>query len=49
MDIVAAGFPRPARVLLGGSPAIEAWARQIGAAYAKNALGAVRAAERLIS
>lgn len=38
-----------ARVLVGGAPATEEWARSIGAAYAENAMRAVQVAERLVA
>jgi len=43
----AAGLAPKIRVLVGGAPASEAWAAEIGAAYAENALRAVAAAEAL--
>jgi len=46
--VVAAGFARPVRVLVGGAPTTPAWAAEIGAAHAENAMRAVRAAERLL-
>jgi len=45
--IEAAGLAPEVRVLVGGAPASEAWAAEIGAAYAENALRAVAAAEAL--
>ena len=47
--VVAAGFARPVRVLVGGAPTTSAWAAEIGAAHAENAMRAVRAAERLLA
>jgi methanogenic corrinoid protein MtbC1 len=35
-------------VLVGGAPASEAWATEIGAAYAENALRAVGVAAALL-
>ena len=46
--IEAAGLAPPVRVLVGGAPASEEWAAEIGAAYAENALRAVAAAEALL-
>ena len=46
--VVAAGFARPVRVLVGGAPTTPAWAAEIGAAHAENAMRAVRTAERLL-
>ncbi|MBP1642067.1 MAG: cobalamin B12-binding domain protein [Acidobacteria bacterium] len=46
--IAAAGFEPPVRVLVGGAPTSEAWAAEIGAGYAENALRAVAAAEALL-
>jgi trimethylamine corrinoid protein len=47
--VVAAGFARRVRVLVGGAPTSAAWAAEIGAAHAENAMRAVRAAERLLA
>jgi trimethylamine corrinoid protein len=44
----AADLPFRPRVLVGGAPTSPAWAREIGAAHAENAMSAVAAAERLI-
>lgn len=46
--LAAAGLAPPVRVLVGGAPASAAWAAEIGAAYAENALRAVAAAEALL-
>ncbi len=46
--VEAAGLPSRPRVLIGGAPATEAWAAEIGATYAENALRAVVAAEALL-
>ena len=46
--IAAAGFEPPVRVLVGRAPTSEAWAAEIGAGYAENALRAVAAAEALL-
>lgn len=45
--VAAAGLP--ARVLVGGAPTTAAWAREIGAAHADNALSAVTVAQSLVS
>lgn len=45
--VAAAGFERPPVVLVGGAPTSAAWAREIGAAWAENALGAARVALEL--
>ncbi len=47
--VQAANLPSRPRVLVGGAPTSEAWAAEIGAAHAENALGAVRVAEALTS
>jgi corrinoid protein of di/trimethylamine methyltransferase len=44
-----AALPRRPRVLVGGAPAGEAWAAEIGAAYAENALRAVAVCESLVA
>lgn len=44
-----AGLPRTPQVMIGGAPASAAWAEEIGAHYAENALLAVSVAERLVS
>jgi trimethylamine corrinoid protein len=46
--LAAADLPSRPRVLVGGAPTSPAWAEQIGAAHAENAMRAVAAAERLI-
>jgi trimethylamine corrinoid protein len=46
--VTAAGFARPVRVLVGGAPTTSAWAAEIGAAHAENAMSAVRVAEALL-
>ena len=46
--VAAAGLAPRVRVLVGGAPASEAWAAEIGASYAENALRAVAAAEALL-
>ncbi len=43
----AAGLAPGVRVLVGGAPTSEAWAAEIGATHAENALRAVAAAEAL--
>jgi corrinoid protein of di/trimethylamine methyltransferase len=43
----AAGLTPRVRVLVGGAPTSEAWAAEIGATHAENALRAVAAAEAL--
>lgn len=45
--VAAAGFARPPLVLVGGAPTSASWAREIGAAWAENALGAARVALEL--
>lgn len=45
--VAAAGFERPPLVLVGGAPTSAAWGREIGAAWAENALGAARVALEL--
>jgi len=44
----AAGLDASVRVLVGGSPTTSAWARDIGAAHAENAMRAVDVAESLV-
>ncbi len=44
----AADLPARPALLVGGAPTTPAWAQEIGAAHAENALRAVAAAERLI-
>jgi methanogenic corrinoid protein MtbC1 len=46
--LAAAALPRAPRVLVGGAPTSPAWAREIGAAHAENALRAVAVAEELL-
>jgi trimethylamine corrinoid protein len=46
--VAAAGLHPSVRVLVGGAPTSEAWAAEIGAGYAENALRAVAAAEALL-
>lgn len=46
--VAAAGLAGSLRVLVGGAPASPAWAAEIGAAYAENALRAVEVAESLL-
>ncbi len=46
--VAAAALPRRPRVLIGGAPASAAWAAEIGAAYAENALRAVAVAASLV-
>jgi trimethylamine corrinoid protein len=46
--VEAAGLPSRPRVLVGGAPTSEAWAAEIGATHAENALGAVKVAEAMI-
>lgn len=45
----AAALPWNPRVLVGGAPTSEAWAAEIGAAHAENALRAVEVVERLLA
>jgi len=44
-----AGLEWAPRVLVGGAPTTPAWAREIGAAHAENALRAVAVAEALVA
>ena len=46
--VEAAGLPSRPRVLVGGAPTSAAWAAEIGAIHAENALGAVKAAEAMV-
>jgi len=46
--VVAAGLARGPRVLIGGAPTTEAWATEIGATHAENAMRAVGKAERMV-
>jgi len=46
--VAAAGLQPRVRVLVGGAPTSQAWAAEIGAGYAENALRAVAAAEALL-
>ena len=46
--VVAAGLARRPRVLIGGAPTTEAWAMEIGATHAENAMRAVGKAERMV-
>ena len=46
--VEAAGLPSRPRVLVGGAPTSEAWAAEIGATHAENALSAVKVAEALV-
>jgi trimethylamine corrinoid protein len=46
--IEAADLPLRPRVLVGGAPTSPAWAREIGAAHAENAMRAVAAAGQLL-
>jgi trimethylamine corrinoid protein len=45
----AACLPSSPRLLIGGAPATPAWAAEIGAAYAENALRAVEVARELVA
>jgi trimethylamine corrinoid protein len=45
--IATADLPRPPCVLIGGAPTTAAWAAEIGAAHAENALRAVAVADAL--
>ena len=47
--IAAAGLAPRVRVLVGGAPTSAAWAAEIGAAHAENALRAVTVAEGLVA
>jgi trimethylamine corrinoid protein len=46
--VEAAGLPSRPRVLVGGAPTSGAWAAEIGASHAENALGAVKVAEAMV-
>ena len=46
--VAEAGFDPPVRILVGGAPTSPAWAAEIGAGWAENALRAVAAAEALL-
>jgi trimethylamine corrinoid protein len=46
--VEAAGLPSQPRVLVGGAPTSEAWAAEIGATHAENALSAVKVAEAMV-
>lgn len=46
--VAAAGLPKKPRVLVGGAPTTAAWAAEIGAAHAENALQAVAVAKGLV-
>lgn len=46
--IPSSGLPRRPRLLVGGAPTTAAWAAEIGAAWAENALRAVAVAETLV-
>ncbi len=46
--VAGAGFSRPPRVLVGGAPTTAAWAAEIGAIHAENAMRAVAVAESLL-
>jgi methanogenic corrinoid protein MtbC1 len=46
--VEAAGLASSMKVLVGGSPTTPAWARNIGAAHAENAMRAVAMAENLV-
>ncbi len=47
--VATAGLARPVRVLVGGAPTTAAWAAEIGAAHAENAMRAVAVAESLLA
>lgn len=47
--VAAAGLGRSVRVLVGGSPTTRAWADEIGAVHAENALRAVTVAESMVA
>jgi methanogenic corrinoid protein MtbC1 len=49
LAVGAARLPGGARVLVGGAPASAAWAAEIGAAYAENAIRAVAVATELVA
>ena len=46
--VAAAGLPHSPRVMVGGAPTSPAWAEEIGATHAENALQAVTVAEELL-
>ncbi len=46
--IPSLGLSPPPRLLVGGAPTTAAWAKEIGAAWAENALRAVKVAEALV-
>ena len=46
--LAAAGLGHPVHVMVGGSPVTPDWAREIGAAYAENAVRAVAVANELV-
>lgn len=46
--VVAAGLARRPRILVGGAPTTEAWATEIGATHAENAMRAVGKAEGMV-
>jgi methanogenic corrinoid protein MtbC1 len=46
--IPSLGIAPPPRLLVGGAPTTAAWAAEIGAAWAENALRAVAVAESLV-
>ena len=47
--IAGASLPRVPRVLVGGAPTTPAWAAEIGAVHAENALRAVSVAREILS
>lgn len=47
--VTASGLPRAPRVLIGGAPTTAAWAAEIGAHHAENALRAVAAAREILA
>ncbi len=48
LAVTRAGLPRVPRVLVGGAPTTAAWAAEIGAAHAENAMRAVAVAADLL-
>jgi methanogenic corrinoid protein MtbC1 len=47
--VASSGLSGPPHVMIGGAPTTPAWAEEIGAVWAENALAAVAAADRLLA
>lgn len=47
--VAASDLPKTTRVIVGGSPTTPAWASEIGAAYAENAMRAVTVTRELVA